>query len=116
LGALTFGIAAGLHALWPTPPGISKANFARIKPGMSQAEVEATLGGPPGDYRTPRAGWFYPPVTDDFLEARWEEWAGDRALIDVAFDEQDRVLGAHFLAPEPSPAESFLDRLRRLWP
>jgi outer membrane protein assembly factor BamE (lipoprotein component of BamABCDE complex) len=31
---------------------IDREHFDRIKKGMSQAEVEAILGGPPGDFTT----------------------------------------------------------------
>jgi hypothetical protein len=40
--------------LWPRTQWISQENFDRITEGMSRAEVEAILGGPPGDYRTVR--------------------------------------------------------------
>jgi hypothetical protein len=46
-------LAAGTtFVLWPRPDRITAANCARIREGMSRAEVEAILGGPPGDYRT----------------------------------------------------------------
>jgi hypothetical protein len=33
-------------------PGITRANYQRIRVGMTEAEVVALLGGPAGDYRT----------------------------------------------------------------
>lgn len=36
-------------SVWPTLPGITRANFARIELGMTQAQTEAILGGPPSD-------------------------------------------------------------------
>jgi hypothetical protein len=45
------GVAA--LVLWPRADRVTRANFDRIRVGMSRAEVEAILG-PPGDYRTGR--------------------------------------------------------------
>ncbi len=45
-------LAAGALALRPRSDRITFDNFSRIQEGMSRAEVEAILGGPPGDYRT----------------------------------------------------------------
>lgn len=50
-------LAAGAFVLWLQPERISQENFDRIRVGMSRAEVEAILGGPPGDYRTVRTVW-----------------------------------------------------------
>jgi hypothetical protein len=44
---------AAALALWPRADRVTRANFDRIRVGMSRAEVEAILG-PPGDYRTGR--------------------------------------------------------------
>jgi hypothetical protein len=43
---------AAFPALFPGPSKVIKAAFGKIEEGMSQAEVEALLGGPPGDYTT----------------------------------------------------------------
>lgn len=32
---------------WPAAPGITRANFARLEEGMTRAEAEMLLGGPP---------------------------------------------------------------------
>ncbi len=46
-------MAGGLIALLgPWPCRVTRANCHRIKEGMTQAEVHAILGGPPGEYRT----------------------------------------------------------------
>lgn len=37
-------------AFTPTPSGVTRANFERIEVGMTEAEVERILGGPPGVY------------------------------------------------------------------
>src|SRR5947209_4405380 len=40
-----------LPVLLPRPSKVTRAAFERIEVGMNQKEVEAVLGGPPGDYR-----------------------------------------------------------------
>jgi hypothetical protein len=45
-------VAAGTVLLWPRTDRITEENCERIQLGMGRAEVEALLGGPPGDYRT----------------------------------------------------------------
>ena len=66
---------------------VNRAAFERIKVGMTQAEVHAVLGGPPGDYRTepsappgPRfhLGWTEP-------ERLIEVWEGDEGTVTVQY-------------------------------
>jgi hypothetical protein len=57
LGACA-GLAILVPALWPEPPGVTYANFNRVEIGMSQAEVEAILGGPPRDTAPNGKSWF----------------------------------------------------------
>ena len=47
-------VSAVAVVLWPTPPSgrITFANYERIRDGMSEAEVNELLGGPPGEYRS----------------------------------------------------------------
>jgi hypothetical protein len=104
---------------------IDQEHYDRIKTGMSRAEVEAVLGGPPGDFHT--QGVLYledvlhvdptgsmvvcgPPgdcVTGSVLYLdppdsvvvrgeRWEYWSGNEGQIAVAFDEQATVRGRDF--------------------
>ena len=57
---------------------------------MTRAQVEAILGGPAGDYRTPP---LRPP--DEALLAALppgERWQGDRHSVYVAFDAGGRVV------------------------
>ena len=68
--ALVVLAALGLHAYrqklardWL----IDQEHYERIKLGMSQAEIEAILGGPPGDFRTtPVEYWHTCPLPYDF--------------------------------------------------
>jgi hypothetical protein len=55
--------AAGAVVLWRRSAHVTRASCDRIRVGMSRAEVEAILGGPPGDYR---AG---PTVGPEFEES-----------------------------------------------
>ena len=48
LGRFFVGIPAWRH--FTAPPPLNVAGFDRIKIGMTMAEVESLLGGPPGDY------------------------------------------------------------------
>lgn len=42
---LTIAVIVGVLALLPPSPGVTKANFDRIKEGMDRTEVEEILGG-----------------------------------------------------------------------
>jgi hypothetical protein len=46
--------ALAIFVLCFGPSRITRDNYNRIEEGMSRAEVEQILGGPPGDYRTHR--------------------------------------------------------------
>lgn len=80
---------------------------------MTMEELEAVLGGPPGDYRTgevaldSRGGSgryrMDPPV-------RHEWWQGDDGNLSVSFDKQDRVVGYDYLH---GSRPTFLDKVRR---
>jgi hypothetical protein len=47
-------LLAGVLMALATPPHcpVSRAASERVEPGMTEEQVHATLGGPPGDYRT----------------------------------------------------------------
>lgn len=78
LGFVTLA-AAGGYFLWRPRPHdwINDESFARIKPGMSRAELEAVLGGPARNESAAGDGtvWNYKRV-----EERWGDW-----LIPAAF-------------------------------
>ena len=57
LTGLAVVVAAGVWFQWPRQDRITPANLDRIERGMKRAEVEAILGGPPGDYRTVWTDW-----------------------------------------------------------
>jgi hypothetical protein len=102
---------------------IDREAFDRIEVGMGQAEVEAILGGPPGDFRSGRAyndGESAVDKKGETLEKdRLELWSGNQGRVAVFFTEQGAVRGVVWWKPlheQPSLAEQIRDWLRRLWP
>ena len=96
LMALTVGLVAlaGVAAFvaWPRVDRITRENADRIRPGMTQAEVEAILG-PPGDYRSGATVLAY----DDGMSAAKvgrtaEDWVNDRGAITLEFNQAGRVV------------------------
>jgi hypothetical protein len=90
LGAVALAAALLLPRWLADGPGIAWANYCRIRTGMSRAEVEALLGGPPGGYCTERTILIedpsLPPPPDD-----GEIWAGDDGGVIVVFDAGGQV-------------------------
>jgi hypothetical protein len=124
---LLLGTLAGLVALagaaalaqWPRPERVTPENYARIRVGMSRAEVYAILGTP-GDYTTgdvapsgtrPQLGWHQQGTS-------MEQWTGDRAVIGVYFDGTGNVVSGVCFLLQPvdhGPLGNLLWRLKRLW-
>jgi hypothetical protein len=141
LVGLAVVVAVGAVVLWPQPPSrITRENFARIKEGMSRAEVEAILG-PPGDYRT-RLGesqmnfdqsWNPDLVDYGPAVATWQPatdldtgrranfsgafWISDSMRIDIlSDDESGRVYHPEAYARRSAGTlDNLLWRLKRQW-
>jgi hypothetical protein len=100
---------------------IDRDHFDRITEGMSRAEVEDILGGPPGDFRTKPVEYSHTcalPLDFECDGGRWEWWTGDDGRIELLFDRQDKMRFG-FIATgsaPPSLAEWVRIWLRRLWP
>jgi hypothetical protein len=113
LGLLALlGLAGGLFAFLYPWPGVTGANFERIQEGMTLAEVEKILGGPPHD-RGPiineadlRNG--PGPQSRDTIAS----WTANGITVFVKLDEQSLVKATARLGVE----ETLTDRLRRLLP
>jgi hypothetical protein len=113
------GLSGGLLVLLTHPRHrINQESYERIKEGMTLEEVEAILGGPPGNYTRGRYGMLpYLALPLKPLPRVLHEWLGEEAAIYVWFDLEGRaretglqkVLG---VKGEPS----LLDRLRHLLP
>jgi hypothetical protein len=108
----------GMYAnMRSTRPAVlaSEADYYRIEEGMTQDEVEAILGGPPGDYRSQTfhevnflAGSLGMPPA-----GRMEEWLGNEGKILVVFDDKNRVAWkGHPNMTIPVEPPTLLDRVR----
>ena len=103
MGGLTLAgaVVAGWWLARPAGPGPEPrppdwaAGFERVRPGMSLAEVEALMGGPPGNYGRgleqgmSLEGVLVPPGTVE------RAWADDGARYEVYFDPAGRVVVTH---------------------
>jgi hypothetical protein len=92
----------------PRRPQVSREDFSRIEKGMSREEVEAIIGGPPGDYTT--RYYFPPPLGSHYI--RWQTWVGDGGMILVRFDEMGRVYGTEHFEVYLLDKPSFYERVR----
>ena len=119
-----FMLAAGLivllipSLLLPTSrpkSAINQENFDRIQVGMTEDEVEAILGGPPGNYTDRRY-----PMSYTGGSLLYRSWIGDGGVISIggSRDQDDpnapwRVSCTYFTPHRPEP---FVDRVLDLLP
>jgi hypothetical protein len=110
----------------PLKSPVTRAAFERIRPGMTLAEVEEVLGGPPGHYETGEVDLDLSRGTGEFFnihlsmevllgkrQFRHEWWKGDEGLAWVCFDEQGRVVTKEFTPGRRVPSSPW-ERVR-LW-
>jgi hypothetical protein len=103
---------------WHCP--VNWAASERIKEGMTRAEVEAILGGPPGDYRTRPEGFIFEiPRTSMQVS---ERWYGDEGKVDVGFDlDNTQVCSVWFIEAERTAPRTIelvrwrVNRLKARW-
>jgi hypothetical protein len=111
-GCALLGAAAWV-LLRPAPPAskVTPAAAGRVEPGMTQAEAEAAIGLPPGDYRSDPAG---PRHFAEILPqggTRVVEWEADRCNIQLKVDKRSgRVVSK--IVGEPLPPPSFWEQVR----
>ncbi len=107
LPAAVVSSMAAAWLLWPRT-AITRENAARIQPGITRADVEALLGGPPRDEATGPVSLDLDDRPEDGAQL-WLEWqfrglfqadpvgphaslwGSNRVVIWVQFDGQDRV-------------------------
>jgi len=84
---------------------ITKSNCSRIQKGMTRTQVEEIIGKPPKP--SSRVTELYP---HNGLRSHLTEWFTRRGMIEIYFDQNDRVREAGFYQPRKQPGD--LDPLR----
>jgi hypothetical protein len=125
LAGLAVVVAAVVVVLWPRANCVTLTNYSSIQQGMTFPEVEAILGGPPGDYRTsPTQFEFGDPSFRHRRSllpgtgAREEHWEGDTVALMVRFGDDGTV---RCLCPIPTARraggrfDAICWRLKRQW-
>src|SRR5262249_11881164 len=112
-----FALLGAIGALWlfrsmNAKPAFTQEVSANIKSGMTEQEVEAIVGCPPGDYTT--RPYDDPPTTHGcFLFSKSALWVSDSGMIRVTFNAHGIVSDVEFssLHYEASWIDKFLDWL-----
>jgi hypothetical protein len=109
-GAVLLTVATVIGQVIPRPrrPQVSREQFEKIKEGMSREEVEAIIGGPPGDYTTGQ--YYVVAITPTYVGG--ESWVGDGGLIRVWFDETGQADETHYFEIDLLLDPSVMDRVR----
>jgi hypothetical protein len=98
VAAVLVSLSCAFTLLMPRRCSVTEATLGRVKKGMTKAEAEAILGGPPEDYRTrPMEPYF-----GTYGDRPWEFWRGDEGDAWVYF-EGGVVGGTHFAKLDPVP-------------
>jgi len=104
LAVAALAVAVGWTHEKPRP---CRKTFERVRVGMTRAEVEATVGGPPGDFSS--ADWVSRPFRIPGGEA---VWIYDEVELNVWYADDGRVskvsVGPSFCFRQPS-------RWERVW-
>jgi hypothetical protein len=128
-------IGVGIYLCWPRSPRFSEEQFDRIQEGMTQPEVEAVLGCPPGNYTGNNRLLTSLPIRSEFglsslrisPTGNFKEWVADtpeplftdehgpsrqRALgISLNFSDDGKMKGKYHATYTYTPP-SLLERLR----
>jgi hypothetical protein len=97
LGLTAYGFRRGQTTF---ATAINRFTFAKIREGMTQAEVEALLEVPPGNYSTTVTAVRGTTWRASQNDARLEEWWSDAGVVRVYFDRSDKVVHKEFLEVE----------------
>jgi hypothetical protein len=110
---------------WPQSDRITRANFQRLREGMTAAEVVAILGSS-GDYRTEpviydilqQSAYFQPLIDADDFTIRHCYWCNDTSEIIVSFNRSfnvERFGWVNAVGSNSSSFETFRWRVNRQW-
>jgi hypothetical protein len=77
----TIAMTIGVLAMWPSSPGVVRANFHRIENGMTMEEVEAIFEGEPGQQMITQGLAGFPVIPDNISAFYWKEEDGSFALV-----------------------------------
>jgi hypothetical protein len=123
--AVVVGVARQRHCSWHQRLArgrlIDWQHSEWIRWGMRRPEVEAILGGPPGDFRTESVFYFAPTRPNGVPEGPWTaSWMGDKGLVQVDFNDYGGACVVAYAPGLPTPrppslADRVMDWARRLW-
>jgi hypothetical protein len=125
-------VGVGVFCLTPGRVDLTYRNTEQIRRGMSRAEIQTIIGGPPGDYSTGPTtpvpgGLLQYPAADEkpFFVTRalratdlMERWQDDGARLTVSFDQSGHALQARYESLGGrvlKPLDKLLWRLQRQW-
>jgi hypothetical protein len=106
----------------PQPDPITRATYDRIELGMTQEEVVALVGLPPGAYADNKAttidecdfgGYQCKGTTEQFLDdpiAHWF-WSTNNGTLAVGFDKNGKAFFKQFM-PRPKPGNHWFDKVK----
>ena len=96
---------------------LNVAGFSQIKNGMTTAEVEALLGGPPGDYRHRWCKmWMTREELVTAIYAQGQVWFDDDNMFVIYFDASGKVAASFEpkgFQREQMTWDKFIRRMRR---
>jgi len=87
VGLAGLALAGAAVLAWSDPPRPGLSGFEQVQPGMTHAEVYATVGGPPGDYTDMGFTHAIPPEGTEF-------WVANDGLLTVTYGADGRVAQA----------------------
>jgi hypothetical protein len=101
------GVGLGVGAAWmglaPLQPRINEDAYEQIRAGMTQTDVEALLGAPPGDYCSDeltaafsRVICIKSRVFEHDADGREVTWGADGASLTVCFSACGTVAAKHY--------------------
>lgn len=114
VGLAALAAAAVVVGLWPeSRPRPCRATFEQVKVGMTQAEVEATVGAPRSE---PPRMWLGEPDRSDEAWALCDrgagQWKADDVLLLVLFGDDGRASEVYLSPPRPGNLPARFARLR----